>query len=37
MESNWTHDPSGQNGGAAPKIGLEIGAILMIAHDSNFS
>jgi hypothetical protein len=37
MESNWTHGPSGQNGGAAPKIVLEIGAILMIAHNSNFS
>jgi hypothetical protein len=36
-DSNWIHDPSGQNGGAAPKMILEIDTILMIADDSDFS
>jgi hypothetical protein len=30
MDSNWIHGPSGQNSGAAPKMVLEIGTILMI-------
>jgi hypothetical protein len=29
--------PSGQNSGAAPKMVLEIGTILIIVDDSNFS
>jgi hypothetical protein len=29
MDSNWIHGPSGQNDGAAPKMVLEIGTILM--------
>jgi hypothetical protein len=37
MDSNWIHGPSGQNGGAAPKTILEIGTILMIAANSDFS
>jgi hypothetical protein len=37
MDSNWIHGPSGQNGGAARKMVLETGNVLMIAHDSNFS
>jgi hypothetical protein len=37
MDSNWIHSPSGQNGGAAPKMVLEIGTILMIVDDSTFS
>jgi hypothetical protein len=37
MDSNWKHGPSGQNSGAAPKTVLEIGSILMIVDDSNFS
>jgi hypothetical protein len=37
MNSNWIHGPSGQNNGAAPKTVLEIGSILMIADDSDFS
>jgi hypothetical protein len=37
MDSNWMHGPSGQNDGAAPKMVLEIGTVLMIAHDFNFS
>jgi hypothetical protein len=37
LDSNWIHDPSGQNSGAAPKIIQEIGTVLMIADDSNFS
>jgi hypothetical protein len=37
MDSNWIHGPSSQNGGAAPKIVLEISTILMIADDSDFS
>jgi hypothetical protein len=36
MDSNWIHDPSGQNSGAAPKTVLEIGSILMIVDDSDF-
>jgi hypothetical protein len=36
MDSNWIHSPSGQNGGAAPKIVLEIGTVLIIADDSDF-
>jgi hypothetical protein len=30
------HGPSGQNGGAAPKIVLEICTLLMVADDSDF-
>jgi hypothetical protein len=37
MDSNWIHGPSGQNGGAAPKMVLEIGTVLMIADEFNFS
>jgi hypothetical protein len=34
MNSNWIHGPSGQNGGAAPKMVLKIGTVLMIVDDS---
>jgi hypothetical protein len=37
MDSNWIHGPSGQNGGATPKMVLEIGTVLMIADEFNFS
>jgi hypothetical protein len=37
MDSNWIHDPSGQNSGAAPKMVQEISIILMIVDDSDFS
>jgi hypothetical protein len=37
MDSNRIHDPSGQNSGAASKMVLEIGTVLIIADDSNFS
>jgi hypothetical protein len=37
MDSNWIHGPLGQNGGAAPKIVLKIGTVLMIAEDSDFT
>jgi hypothetical protein len=37
MDSNWIHGPSGQNSGTATKMVLEIGSILMIADDSDFS
>jgi hypothetical protein len=37
MDSNWIHGPSGQNGGATPKTVLEIGTILMITVDFDFS
>jgi hypothetical protein len=37
MDSNWIHDPSGQISGAAPKMVLEIGTVLVIADDSDFS
>jgi hypothetical protein len=37
MDSNWIHRSSDQNGGATPKMVLEIGTILMIADGSNFS
>jgi hypothetical protein len=37
MDSNWIHDSSGQNSGAAQKTVLEIGSILMIVNDSDFS
>jgi hypothetical protein len=37
MDSNWIHGPSGQNGGAAAKMVLEISTILMIVDDSDFS
>jgi hypothetical protein len=37
MDSNWIHGPSDQNSGAIPKTVLEIGSILMIADDSDFS
>jgi hypothetical protein len=37
MDSNWIHGPSGQNSGATPKMVPEIGTVLMIADDSDFS
>jgi hypothetical protein len=37
MDSNWIHGPSGQKSGAAPKMVLKIGIILMIADDYDFS
>jgi hypothetical protein len=37
MESNWIQDPSDQNGGATPKMVLEIGIVLMIVDYSNFN
>jgi hypothetical protein len=37
MNSNWLHGPSDQNSGAAPKMVLEIGTILMIVDDSDSS
>jgi hypothetical protein len=37
MDSNWIHGPSGQNSGTAPKTVLEIGTILIIVNDSDFS
>jgi hypothetical protein len=37
MDSNGIHGQSGQNSGAAPKMILEIGTVLMIANDSDFS
>jgi hypothetical protein len=37
MDSNWIHGPSGQIGGAAPKMVLEISIALKIADDSDFS
>jgi hypothetical protein len=37
MDSNWIHGPSGQNGGATPKMVLEISTVLMIMDDSDFS
>jgi hypothetical protein len=37
MDSNRIHGPSGQNGGAVPKMVLKIGTVLMITNDSNFS
>jgi hypothetical protein len=37
MDSNWIHGPSGQNGGATAKTVLEIGTILMISDNSDFS
>jgi hypothetical protein len=37
MDFNWIHGPSGQNGGAAPKMILEISNILMIVDNSDFS
>jgi hypothetical protein len=37
MDSNWIHDPSGQNSGVAPKMVPEIGIVLMIADDFDFS
>jgi hypothetical protein len=37
MDSNRIHGPSGQNSAAASKTVLEIGSILMIADDSDFS
>jgi hypothetical protein len=30
MNSNWIHGPSGQNGGAAPKMVLEINTFLSL-------
>jgi hypothetical protein len=37
MDSNWIHGPSSLIGGAAPKMVLKIGTVLMIADDSDFS
>jgi hypothetical protein len=37
MDSNWIHGQSGQNGGAAAKMVLKIGTVLMILDDSDFS
>jgi hypothetical protein len=37
MDSNWIHGPSGQNGGATPKMVLEIGTVFMIADNFDFS
>jgi hypothetical protein len=37
MDSNWIHGISGQNSGAAPKTVLQIGTLLMIMDDSDFS
>jgi hypothetical protein len=37
MDFNWIHGPSGQNGGATPKMVLEIGTLLTIMDDSDFS
>jgi hypothetical protein len=37
MDSNWIHDPLGQNSGAAPKMVLKIGTVLMIADNYDFS
>jgi hypothetical protein len=37
MDPNWIHGLSGQNSGAAPKIVLKIGTIVMIADDSYIS
>jgi hypothetical protein len=37
MDSNWIHGPSAQNNGASSKMVLEIGIVLMIVDDSNFS
>jgi hypothetical protein len=37
MDSNWIHGPSGQNVDAAPKMVLQIGTVLMIGDDSDFS
>jgi hypothetical protein len=36
MDSIWMHGPSGQNGGAAQKMVLEIDIVLMITDDSDF-
>jgi hypothetical protein len=37
MDFNWIHGPSGQNSGGAPKMVLEIGTVLMIMDDCDFS
>jgi hypothetical protein len=37
MDSNRIHGPSGQNSGVAPKMVLEIGTVLIIVDDSDFS
>jgi hypothetical protein len=37
MDSNWIHNPSGQNSGTSPKTVLKIGTVMMIAGDSDFS
>jgi hypothetical protein len=37
MDSNWIHAPLGQNSGATSKMDLEIGTVLMIVDDSDFS
>jgi hypothetical protein len=36
MDSNAIHGLSGQNGGAASKMVLEIDTVLLIVDDSNF-
>jgi hypothetical protein len=36
MDSTWIHGPSGQNGGAAEKMVLEISTVLLIADDFDF-
>jgi hypothetical protein len=37
MDSNWIHDPSGKNSGAAPKMVLKVGTVLVMADDFDFS
>jgi hypothetical protein len=37
MDSNWIHGPSGQIVDATPKMVLQIGTVLMIGDDSDFS
>jgi hypothetical protein len=37
MDSNWIHGPLCENGGAAPKMVLEIGTVLMIPDNSDIS
>jgi hypothetical protein len=37
MDSNWIHGPSGQNGGVAPIMVLEISTVLMTVEDPDFS
>jgi hypothetical protein len=37
MDSNWIHGLSDQNSGAAPKMVLVIGTVLMIMDESDSS